>query len=451
MSVYKFKSILFKAGWRKNIFITTNSNGEIISIDKIEKNTDYTIDLAIPGFQNAHSHAFQYAMAGIAEYHPINKQADNFWSWRNAMYNLALNIDPDDMEAIATMLYSEMLRNGYTNVAEFHYLHHDKYGKSYSNIAEMGERLISAAKNAGINITLVPIFYQKGGFNLAANTKQKRFINNNIDEYLVLLEKSKKICNNHNHANIGMGIHSLRAVEENEIIEADKYNKNKLPFHIHVSEQLIEVEDCINQWGARPVEWLLENLNINEHHHLVHATHLSKNEIKDLAKSNANVVICPITEGNLGDGIFPLIEYQSHKGNWSIGSDSHVNLSPLEELRLLDYGQRLISHNRNTFTNENSGNSSLNSFQQMWFNGKKAMGSKRENYFEIGEPLDFLEINSNHHLIHNTSDNHILNTAIYSLDSTIIRKTYINGSVIKRDESVEDDFKKTMDKIKVRN
>jgi formimidoylglutamate deiminase len=451
MSIFKFNSILFESGWKKNIYITTNINGEIESIDDIQKNVDYTIDLAIPGFQNAHSHAFQYAMAGIAEYHPMNKQADNFWSWRNAMYNLALNIDPDDMEAIATMLYTEMLKNGYTNVAEFHYLHHDKNGNRFGNIAEMGERLVSAAKNAGINITLIPIFYQKGGFNSPPNHEQRRFINNNIDDYIYLLEQSKKICNKHKHANIGIGIHSLRAVDKKEIIEADKYNNNNLPFHIHISEQLIEVDDCINQWGARPVEWLLENLSINEHHHLVHATHLSNNEIKNLAKSGANVVICPITEGNLGDGIFPLIEYQKLNGNWCIGSDSHVNLSPLEELRLLDYGQRLISHNRNTFTNKNSGNSSFNSFKKMWFNGKKAMGSKRVSYFEVGKSLDFLELNSKHHLIKKTGDNHILNTAIYTLDSKIIKNTYVNGRMIEQSKKAESDFNKVIKKIKIRN
>ncbi|MBM78733.1 MAG: formimidoylglutamate deiminase [Crocinitomicaceae bacterium] len=450
MSVYKFNSILFDSGWKDNIYITTNSNGNIEAIDDIQKNTDFTIDLAIPGFQNAHSHAFQYAMAGIAEYHPINKQADNFWSWRNAMYNLALNLNPDEMEAIATMLYSEMLKNGYTNVAEFHYLHHDKNGNKYNNIAEMGERLISAAKNAGINITLIPIFYQMGGFNTPPFEQQKRFINKSSDEYFNLIEKSKQIANANDNAEIGIGIHSLRAVNKNEIIETDEYNIKKMPFHIHVSEQLIEVEDCIKKWGARPVEWLLENLNLRDHHHLVHATHLNSNEIKNLAKSNANVVICPITEGNLGDGIFPLTEYQKHNGNWSIGSDSHVNLSPLEEIRLLDYGQRLTTHNRNTFTNKSSGNSSLNSFKQMWFNGKKAMGSNRKNYFEMGQSLDFIEINSNHHLIYKTGKNHILNTIIYSLDSKVIKETYIGGKRQKNSKSIKQNFKDVIDKIRVR-
>jgi len=451
MSIFKFNSILFENGWKKNIYITTDLEGKVVSIDNIKKDVDHIIDLAIPGFQNAHSHAFQYAMAGIAEFHPLEKQADNFWSWRNAMYNLALNIDPDEMEAIATMLYSEMLRHGYTNVAEFHYLHNDKNGNKYDNIAEMGERLVSAAKNAGINITLVPIFYQKGGFNLPPNKEQRRFINPNIDNYIDLVEKSKKLCNNQSHANIGLGIHSLRAVDQQEIIETDKYNIDNLPFHIHVSEQLKEVNECINQWGSRPVEWLLENLNLKEHHHLVHATHLNSDEIKILAKTGANVVICPITEGNLGDGIFPLLDYQINKGNWSIGSDSHVNLSPFEELRLLDYGQRLITHNRNTFTNKNSGNSSFNSFNHMWFNGKKAMGSKRGNYFEVGKPLEFLDLNSKHHLINNTGDNHILNTVIYSLDTKIIRDTYVNGKKIEHKKSNENSFIDVINRIGARN
>ena len=294
-------------------------------------------------------------MAGLAENHS-GEQSD-FWSWREAMYGLALAVNPDQFEAIAAMLYAEMLRHGYTNVAEFHYLHHDKDGKPFDNLAEMGSRLVNAAKKTGINITLIPIFYQKGGFNKSPEPNQKRFISQNVEDYAKLYEASENACKDYEHANIAVGIHSMRGVETEAIKEVAANFPKNVPFHIHISEQLKEVEDCVEFLGKRPVEWMLENVELSERFHFVHATHLDENEIKGLAEKRVNVVLCPTTEGNLGDGIFPLREFQNAGGNWSIGTDSHVSLNPFEELRLLDYGQRLISHKRNTFTDEKNGNS----------------------------------------------------------------------------------------------
>ena len=221
MKKYAFKAILQNNKWIKNPIITINEKGNIIEIKEngLKNDAIFLNGYALPGFQNAHSLAFQYAMAGLAEKHKSTNQADDFWSWREAMYQLALTINPDQMEAIATMLYSEMLRHGYTNVAEFHYLHHDKNGKKYSNLAEMGSRLVSAAQNAGINITLVPIFYQKGGFGQAPNERQKRFISCDIQSYYKLLEASEKCCENYSGSNVAIGIHSLRGVDTNDIIE----------------------------------------------------------------------------------------------------------------------------------------------------------------------------------------------------------------------------------------
>ena len=262
MGRFFFDKILQNDGWKSNILVTTDISGVITSIQEgAVQNDALRIDgLAIPGFQNAHSHAFQYAMAGLAEVHNISHTSDDFWSWRDAMYKLALSVNPDQMENIAAMLYAEMLRHGYTNVAEFHYVHHDKNGDKYGNLAEMGSRMIAAAKRTGIGITLVPIFYQKGGFGKPATEGQRRFISPNIDSYLQLLDASNDACRIYSQANTGIGIHSMRGVEPELIAEIAKSGPQDIPFHIHISEQLKEIEDSLAYLNKRPVEWLLDNV-----------------------------------------------------------------------------------------------------------------------------------------------------------------------------------------------
>ena len=218
MKQYTFKGILQNEGWLENMAVTIDRDGIIVDIDQVNTN-EVDSGYALPGFQNAHSHAFQYAMAGLAEKHDANATNGDFWSWREAMYRLALNISPDQLENIATMLYAEMVRHGYTSVAEFHYVHHDKNGKPYNNLAEMGSRLVAAAETAGINITLVPIFYQKGGFGVAPNERQKRFISPSVDDYMKLLDASQAVCKHYDGANIAIGIHSMRGVEPEHISE----------------------------------------------------------------------------------------------------------------------------------------------------------------------------------------------------------------------------------------
>ena len=263
-------------------------------------------------------------MAGLAELHQSSETPDDFWSWRTAMYNLALTVSPEQLEAIAAMVYAEMVRHGYTAVVEFHYLHHDKSGKPYSNLAELGERLISAAKKAGIHITLVPMFYQQGGFGKPAEDKQRRFISKTIDAYYNLLESSIQSSKHYNNAKVGIGIHSLRAVKGEDIKTVCNNLKNDIPFHIHVSEQLKEIKDCLSFYGKRPVQWLMDNCNLNDNYHLVHATHLDDNEIKGIAKSRANVVLCPSTEGNLGDGLFRFNEFLKIHPGCMIGIPAHI-------------------------------------------------------------------------------------------------------------------------------
>lgn len=433
MSHYHFKALLQNDGWLSPAFVSTDQHGLIIHLsDKPEENIQYekVNGYAIPGFQNAHSHAFQYAMGGIAEKHQKSAMADDFWSWREAMYKVALTINPEQLEAIATMLYAEMVRHGYTHVAEFHYLHHDKDGKPYQNLAEMGERLVAAAQNAGIKITLVPMFYQQGGFGIAPQAHQRRFISSTIEDYYSLLEATKTLVSSHPHATYGFGIHSLRAVAPKDVIRSLREVDPKLPVHIHISEQLKEVEDAVSFLGKRPVEWLLDNAEVNEKYHLVHATHLDRSEVKGIAQSKAHVVLCPSTEGNLGDGIFPLKEFQESGGKWSIGTDSHIGLNPLEELRLLDYGQRLTTHHRNTFTSINQGDSAAYAIKQSLISGRAAMGNQNTSYFSIGQPLDAVIYDASSPLIASSKLENILPTIIYCSDSTYCKGTIINGKWI---------------------
>lgn len=452
MKSYRFKALLQNGGWLENATVSLDESGKILAVsqDRIADSI-YIEGYALPGFQNAHSHAFQYAMAGLAELHPPGAEADDFWSWRETMYKLALNVNPEQMKTIAAMLYSELLRHGYTNVAEFHYVHHDKNGAPYQNLAAMGEALIEAAKEAGIKITLIPIFYQKGGFGIPPNERQRRFISRTFDDYLKLFEASAKICKTYDKANIAVGVHSLRGVDANEVLKTVKQAPQNLPFHIHIAEQLKEVEDSLAFLGRRPVEWLLENVELNERFHLVHATHLTDEETEQLAVTGANVVLCPSTEGNLGDGIFPLRRFQSRGGNWSIGTDSHVGLNFFEELRILDYGQRLITHKRNTFTGENSSDSGLYAITKATIAGRRAMNNFESEFFVAGSSFDAYIIKANKPLLAETEPENLTSAIVYSTDASHMYGTFVSGKLLQKGEKqkqIKDSFIRCMQNLK---
>ncbi|MEZ4825666.1 MAG: formimidoylglutamate deiminase [Bacteroidia bacterium] len=428
MKVIEFTGVLTENGWVMPAFVTLDREGRVVEITARPPEGEFTAEkvegYAIPGFQNAHSHAFQYAMAGTAERHIY---PDDFWSWREKMYQLALSISPEEMEAVATMLYTEMLRNGYTAVAEFHYLHHERDGIHYDNLSEMGERLIAAAANAGIRITLIPMFYQKGGLGQLPTAGQRRFISPDTDAYFDLVEASRHSLRFYHRASLGVGVHSIRAVEGESICRTVADTDPNLPFHLHVSEQKKEVADCLDFYGLRPVEWLMENLPLSPRFHLVHATHLAENEIAGIAGSGAQVVLCPSTEGNLGDGRFSLVEFQSLGGKWSVGTDSHIGLSLPEELRILDYGQRIYHHRRNIFHSPQNPDGGRYGLEQMWRNGWKAMGQSDSVWFGAGEEFDAVVLDKNHPLVGNCSPENLLSTLIYAGDSSTFLGTMVAG------------------------
>ena len=454
LKYFRFSGLLQRQGWLSSVFIGVDKNGLIQHLsnqfpdgEEIEKVEGF----ALPGFQNAHSHAFQYSMAGLAENHPAGT-ADDFWSWREEMYRCALAVNPEQSEAIATMLYAEMVRVGYTQVAEFHYLHHDKDGKEYSNLAEMGERMVAAARTAGIKITLVPVFYQKGGFGLEPQPRQKRFISNTVEQYFKLIDASKNILNNYSDASLGFSVHSLRAVDLNDIKTTFNQGPKDLPFHLHVAEQRKEITDCIEFCKKRPMQWLLENLPVDERFHLVHSTHLDDDELNKLAKSKANVVLCPSTEGNLGDGIFRMKEYVKLGGHWTIGTDSHIGLNPLEEFRMIDYRQRLVTNQRNTF----EGDAASYLVNESVSFGRKAMGFSTTNNFEMGKPLDAVVFNAKSHLVSETSEKNRLATILYTSDSSRVLGTLVNGKWIVKQQhhqsgqKIKENFSKAMRELKNR-
>ncbi len=303
----------------------------------------------LPGVANLHSHAFQRAMAGLAE-RQTNPE-DSFWTWRETMYRFAARMTPESSYAVARQLYAEMLEAGYTTVCEFHYLHHRPDGAAYADPTAMSQALIAAARDTGIRLTLLPVLYMTGGFDgRALGERQKRF-GHGVTDYLRLFESLR--TKQDGALRVGCALHSLRAVPEAAMREVLAALPADAPVHIHIAEQIGEVQDCLAIRGARPVEWLLANADVGPRWTLVHATHLTEAETAGIARSGASVAICPTTEANLGDGLFPLRDYLHAGGHWGIGSDSHVSVSPVEELRWLEYGQRLITRHRNIAVGKN--------------------------------------------------------------------------------------------------
>ena len=297
----------------------------------------------LPGIANLHSHAFQRAMAGLAERQ--TDPADSFWTWRETMYRFAARFDPDTLHAVAAQLYAEMLEAGYTAVCEFHYLHHDRDGTAYADRAAMSRALIAAARETGIRLTLLPVLYMTGGFDGRALGERQRRFAHDVDGYLRLLDLLRDEQNE--RVRLGCALHSLRAVPPEAMRAVLDALPHGMRVHIHIAEQVAEVDECVALRGARPVEWLLANAEVDARWTLVHATHPSEAEVQGLARSGATVAICPTTEANLGDGLFPLRPFLDAGGRWGIGSDSHVSVSPVEELRWLEYGQRLVTRRRN--------------------------------------------------------------------------------------------------------
>ena len=328
-------------------------------------------EFVLPGIPNIHSHAFQRAMAGLAERQ--TNPTDSFWTWRELMYRYAGRITPESQYAIAAQLYVEMLEAGYTRVCEFHYLHHRPDGRPYADPAAMSQAIIAAARDTGIRLTLLPVLYMAGGFDGRALSDRQRRFGHTVEAFLSLLARLRREENA--GLRIGIALHSLRAVPETALRDVlAAVRDERFPIHIHIAEQLGEVADSLALRGVRPVEWLLANAPVDERWTLVHATHLTDAETRGIAASKAVVALCPSTEANLGDGLFPLRDFLELGGRIGIGSDSNVSVSPVEELRWLEYGQRLITRQRNIAVSAQHASVGENLYRHIVDGGLRACG-----------------------------------------------------------------------------
>ncbi|CUX54245.1 MULTISPECIES: formimidoylglutamate deiminase [Agrobacterium] len=378
---------LLAGGWAKDVRIICD-DGVISSVETgvSPQPQDERHAVIVPAMPNLHSHAFQRAMAGLAEIRGPGD--DSFWSWRTVMYRFALSMTPDHVEAVAAQLYMEMLEAGFGRVGEFHYLHNDRDGSHYGNIAEMAERIGAAASRTGIGLTLLPVFYAHSGFGGQAPIDgQKRFIHS-LDSYGKLMQGAQGVVDRLPGAVLGIAPHSLRAVTGDELTAIEPLAKGG-PIHIHVAEQTKEVDDSLAFSSARPVEWLLDNAPVDGRWCLIHATHMTETETRRMAKSGAVAGLCPITEANLGDGIFPAPNFLAESGHYGVGSDSNILISVPEELRTLEYSQRLSLRARNVIADAGC-STGEKLFLQALQGGGRALASR--NGVKKGKSADFVAL-----------------------------------------------------------
>lgn len=368
--------LLTSAGWASSVRMHLR-DGRIASLEPgaVAQPGDEHHAVIVPAMPNLHSHAFQRGMAGLAE--TRGAAQDDFWSWRDTMYRFASRMTPEQLEAVAGQAYMEMVESGFCRVGEFHYLHRDLDGRPYADVAEMSGRIAAAAERTGIALTLLPVFYAHASFGgVAPREHQKRFISS-VDSYARLIERCGELLAPLPAARLGVAPHSLRAVTPEElagVLEIARGIGAAAPVHIHIAEQTGEVSDCEAWSGARPVRWLLDHAPVDARWCLVHATHVDAGEIAGMAAAGATVGLCPITEANLGDGIFPLPEFLEQGGVWGVGSDSNVHISVAAELALLEYSQRLSRRIRNV-VGLNGASTGGALFQRAFAGGGAALGT----------------------------------------------------------------------------
>lgn len=381
-------------------------------------------DFELPGLVNAHSHAFQRAMAGLAEQQ--TDPADSFWTWREQMYRYAGLIEPKDLQAIAAQLYVEMLKSGYTAVCEFHYLHHRRDGRPYVDGAAMSRALIAAATEVGIDLCLLPVLYMQGGFDgRELSTRQRRF-GHDVDAFLRLVDALRR--DESEALQVGIALHSLRAVPPDamQAVLAAEAGADR-PIHVHIAEQTGEVEECLALRGTRPVSWLLDHATVDARWTLVHATHLSASEVPTLAASGATVCLCPTTEANLGDGLFPLPDYITANGHFSIGSDSHISVSPVEELRWLEYGQRLRLQRRCVAVAADEKSVGRFLFRQALAGGRRSAGAR------IAANASTVTLDAAHPLLAARTNDEAVDSWIFSGNAPLVREVGVRGRPVVRE------------------
>lgn len=420
MTTLLARKALLPDGWTDNVRLTLDG-GHISAVESgVAPGNDEALGYLIPGLCNAHSHAFQRALAGHTEQRsPAGR--DNFWSWRERMYELAGRVSAEALTAIARQAYCEMLRSGYTSVAEFHYLHRDPTDGNATDT--MFEAIVTAARDSGIRLTYVPVHYERAGFEDPQPTSRQATFAMSVDEFLRHFERVASRSGD--TLTIGIGAHSLRAVSRNSLERIAEVAATGIPMHLHIAEQQREVRQCFTSYGRRPVRWLLENFDVRDNWSLVHATHMDDEEIVALAKSGAVAVLCPSTEANLGDGLFPLHRYLAAGGRIAIGSDSHISINPFEELRWLEYGQRLVSQSRNVASlRESHVGSEL--FSRVHEGGALASGQTVVG-IETGAPADIVVLNDEDPMLAGHNDDSRLDALVFSGYPLPVERVMVDG------------------------
>lgn len=438
--IYEIEHLYQRSGWLSPGYIEVGEDGVILSLSATPPQGSAVEKLkgfGVPGLSNLHSHAFQRALAGRTEFVTAARAEDNLWTWRQEMYRLVDRLTPEAYEAIAALVYLEMLQFGMTGVCEFHYVHHLPGGVAHANPAEMSDRLIAAADATGIGLTLLPVLYAHGGIGKPVADTQKRFVHR-PDEFLKLIDRLRGRRKDRRNLHIGLALHSLRAVTPDEALAALTGMKAIDPdarLHIHVSETTHEVREVEAGLGARPVQWLIDNVGLDGNWCLVHATHMDQSEISGLANSGATAGICPLTEATMGDGFFPLVEYHGDGGRWGIGTDSHYSTSTAEELRILECGKRLELRRRNVIARPAEGrevHSGRVLFETALAGGEQASG-QGGGALEKGRRADLVMLDPDAHVLLGHGPNTVLDAWILGGTDNPVRDVMIAGRWVIRD------------------
>jgi formiminoglutamate deiminase len=425
-----FDQALLPKGWGRDVRILVDA-GRIVDVatGSAAEPGDECHRIGLPGICNLHSHAFQRGMAGLAEIR--GSSADNFWSWRELMYRFVGRMTPDDIEVVAAQSYVEMLEAGFTRVGEFHYIHHDVTGTPYGNPAELAERVAAAAELAGIGLTLLPVFYAHAGFGgTDPDLAQRRFIND-VEPFARLLETVRRVVAEQQGAIVGVAPHSLRAVTPAEL-DAVVALAGDSPIHIHIAEQTREVDECIAWSGQRPLQWLFDNVDVDSRWCLVHSTHAMPSELRSLAASRAVAGLCPITEANLGDGTFDAPDYLERAGLFGIGTDSNVLIGVRDELRQLEYSQRLARRARNVIGAGDTASTGRALFDAALRGGAQALGLTQSGLL-VGAFADIVSLDAHNVALAGRAGDAILDSWIFAGGRSLVDCVWARGRKVVKD------------------
>ena len=416
---------LLADGWACDVSLDHDS-GRIVRVQAATAPDPDAIRVGalLPAPANLHSHAFQRAMAGLTEQRGPDPR-DSFWTWRQLMFRFLDRLTPEDVQAITAFVQMQMLEAGYGAVAEFHYLHHAPGGTPYANLAEMSERLVAAADQTGIGLTLLPVLYQYGGCDQRALGPGQIRFGNDLDRFSRLVERAEIALGAlPSDARLGIAPHSLRAVSQAALAAAIALRPD-MPLHMHLAEQPAEVEEVLQAWGARPVEWLLANVDVDSRWCLIHCTQMHRHETQSLAATGAVAGLCPITESSLGDGIFDGIAYRDAGGLWGIGSDSNIRISLSEELRTLDYSQRLRDHSRAAFATAQ--NSTARALLEGAARGGAQATGRDGGVLSLGKLADLVALDTTHIDLDGCTGDTLLDAFVFAADDRAVSDVWSAG------------------------